>query len=174
MCLVIGFALSFSVQFHTYEQFQDPWRALVKTTVMMMGEFEYADLFADKSDNGQTLRLPATSRVIFLMFIILSSIVLMNLMVGLAVSDIQGLQREGHAKRLAKQATFLSHLEIVLSHKFLKSDWFPSEIYRMLYKRRCLNTHLLLKPGMKDKENKKMIPMNVLGKLYTYFENSTI
>lgn len=75
----------------------------------MMGEYEYSDLFGDV-----TPRLVATSRVIFLLFIILASIVLMNLMVGVAVNDIQALQIEGHAKRLEKQAEFIRQLEKVL------------------------------------------------------------
>ncbi|PSN47462.1 hypothetical protein C0J52_01967 [Blattella germanica] len=64
-----------------------------QTIVMMMGEYEYNDLFNEDNDDNKTtkLRLMGTSRVIFFAFIVLSSIVLMNLMVGLAVSDIQDL-----------------------------------------------------------------------------------
>jgi hypothetical protein len=54
---------------------------------MMMGEFEYGELFPE--DDKMPLRLKGTSRIIFLAFVVLSSIVLMNLMVGLAVNDIQ-------------------------------------------------------------------------------------
>lgn len=85
VCLVIGFALSFSVQFPQSHQFADPWRALVKTTVMMTGEFDYGDLFTENDPQ----RLIATSRLVFLLFVLLASVVLMNLMIGLAVSDIQ-------------------------------------------------------------------------------------
>lgn len=93
--MIIGFALSFSVLFYESEYFRTPWSAIVKTTVMMMGEFEYGDMFRnitiiDASNEKTTaLRLPITSRIIFILFVILTSIVLMNLMVGLAVSDIQ-------------------------------------------------------------------------------------
>ncbi|XP_018560868.1 transient receptor potential channel pyrexia-like [Anoplophora glabripennis] len=129
LCLVIGFALSFSIQFRSYEQFSDPWRALVKTTVMMMGEFEYADLFAD-SRGGSLL-----PRIIFLMFIILTSIVLMNLMVGLAVSDIQELQRRGRARKLEKRAEFLCQLEKVISSRQLNSKYIPTLIKRVFVRR---------------------------------------
>jgi transient receptor potential cation channel subfamily A protein 1 len=83
----MGFAISFCVQFHESAQFRNLWWSIVKTVVMMMGEYEYADLFPE--DEKMQLRLKGTSRVIFLAFVLLSSIVLMNLMVGLAVSDIQ-------------------------------------------------------------------------------------
>lgn len=83
----MGFAFSFCVQFHESGQFKNLWWSIVKTVVMMMGEFEYGELFPE--DDKMQLRLKGTSRIIFLAFVVLSSIVLMNLMVGLAVNDIQ-------------------------------------------------------------------------------------
>ncbi|KAK9737004.1 Ankyrin repeats (3 copies) [Popillia japonica] len=140
ICLVIGFALSFSIQFHNYPEFKDPWRAVVKTTVMMMGEFEYADLFT-KSDNGTDIAqgLPTTSRVIFLMFVIVASIVLMNLMVGLAVSDIQGLTQVGNVRRLEKQAEFLHQFEKVAS-KMMSTGVFPTFLMNLLARKRAIYT----------------------------------
>lgn len=92
VCLIVGFAFSFAVLFHGNDQFRNSWRAVVKTVVMMMGEYEYGALFSDEK-NGSFF-LPATSRVVFLGFVMLASIVLMNLMIGLAVNDIQGLEKE--------------------------------------------------------------------------------
>lgn len=57
---------------------------------MMMGEYEYEDLFNSKKN----IFLPITSRIVFFVFIMLASIVLINLMIGLAVNDIQGLEKE--------------------------------------------------------------------------------
>lgn len=62
----------------------------MKTTVMMAGEFEYSDLY--KENETDDAYAPIVSRFLFLMFIILNSIVLMNLMIALAASDIQTLQ----------------------------------------------------------------------------------
>jgi len=56
---------------------------------MMMGEYEYKELF-DYEKNF----LPITSRIVFFVFTMLASIVLINLMIGLAVNDIQGLEKE--------------------------------------------------------------------------------
>lgn len=165
---MIGFALSFSIQFHSYEQFTDPWRALVKTTVMMMGEFEYADLFTD--NNEAPRRLPATSRVIFLLFIILASIVLMNLMVGLAVSDIQGLQEEGHVRRLEKQAEFLRQLEKVISFKAIESKWFPGIVSKILKRKRSIATTIVIYPectGSRKNKYDKNLPPELIGSCYT-------
>jgi len=87
--LIVGFALSFTVLFHGNDQFHDFWRAIVKTVVMMMGEYEYKELFDIERDF-----LPITSRIVFFVFTMLASIVLINLMIGLAVNDIQGLEKE--------------------------------------------------------------------------------
>ncbi|XP_049794159.1 transient receptor potential channel pyrexia-like [Schistocerca nitens] len=113
MFLIFGFALSFSIIFYRSPYFGSPWKALLKTTVMMTGEFEYDDMFDDKQkkEGDEWSRLEVTGRVVFLLFILLASIVLMNLMVGLAVSDIQELQTVGHVRKLLKQAEFVVHLE---------------------------------------------------------------
>lgn len=94
-CLIVGFALSFSVLFHRNQQFGDFWMSLVRTVVMMTGEYEYEDLLsADKHDDKVAAFLPITSRIVFLVFVMLASIVLINLMIGLAVNDIQALEKE--------------------------------------------------------------------------------
>lgn len=59
---------------------------------MMMGEYDYKDLFEEEENEKNFV--PITSRIVFLIFIMLASIVLINLMIGLAVNDIQGLEKE--------------------------------------------------------------------------------
>lgn len=108
VCLLLGFALSFSIQFHNSPQFSSPWKALVKTTVMMAGEFEYSELYSTSEKDNEYASV--LSRILFLMFIILNSIVLMNLMIALAASDIQTLQIQSHARKMKKQAYFLYHM----------------------------------------------------------------
>ncbi|KAK4887174.1 hypothetical protein RN001_003445 [Aquatica leii] len=147
VCLVVGFALSFSIQFHGYYEFSNPWVAIVKTTVMMMGEFQYDDLFQEKNrPDEKVLRTFTIARIIFMCFIILASIVLMNLMVGVAVNDIQGLQEEGHARRLEKQVEFLRQLEKVISFKAINSVWFPSFLRNFLRRKRYISLKLTIQP----------------------------
>ncbi len=62
-----------------------PTAAIVKTLVMMAGEIEYENFIYE---NGGSL-FPVTGHVMIMIFVVLVSIVLMNLLVGLAVSDIQ-------------------------------------------------------------------------------------
>ena len=85
-CLLVAFALSFSVLFPNYQSFNvTTVAALVKTLVMMAGEIEYENFIYE---NGDSI-FPFTGHFMILLFVVLISIILMNLLVGLAVSDIQ-------------------------------------------------------------------------------------
>ena len=85
-CLLVAFALSFCVLFPNYQSFNvNPPAAIVKTLVMMAGEIEYENFIYE---NGSAL-YDVTGHVMIMIFVVLVSIILMNLLVGLAVSDIQ-------------------------------------------------------------------------------------
>ena len=85
-CLLVAFALSFCVLFPNYQSFNVALpAAIVKTLVMMAGEIEYENFIYE---NGDAL-FPYTGHLMILIFTVLVSIILMNLLVGLAVNDIQ-------------------------------------------------------------------------------------
>jgi hypothetical protein len=83
--LLIDFALSFHILFKgSSEQdgagmFASPPVSLLKTIVMFTGEFDASSLSFDT--------LPYTSHVIFLVFVFLVAIVLLNMLNGLAIND---------------------------------------------------------------------------------------
>ncbi|XP_014616893.1 PREDICTED: transient receptor potential channel pyrexia-like isoform X1 [Polistes canadensis] len=143
ICMVFGFALSFTVLFYENEQFHDCWRAIVKTTVMMMGEYDYENLFPYNTKSDKSF-LGFTSRVIFLGFVILVSMVLMNLMIGLAVNDIQGLQKMGHIRQLLKQAEFVAHLEKLTYHQIFKSNLLHPWLRTIVNSKRVMPTKIVL------------------------------
>ena len=86
-CLLVAFALSFCVLFPNYQSFnvRVPAAAIVKSLVMMAGEIEYETFIYE---NGTNLFV-FTGHLMIMIFVVLVSIILMNLLVGLAVSDIQ-------------------------------------------------------------------------------------
>lgn len=86
-CLLVAFGLAFSVLFSNYPAFQLP-AGLVKTVMMMSGELEYEDIFYNNCTNSQ-IQYPLTAHGMFLIFVLLVTVILTNLLVGLAVSDIQ-------------------------------------------------------------------------------------
>ncbi len=85
-CLLVAFALSFCVLFPNYQSFNvNPAAAVVKTLVMMAGEIEYENFIYE---NGKAL-YGTSGHFMIMIFVVLVSIILMNLLIGLAVSDIQ-------------------------------------------------------------------------------------
>ncbi|XP_046971112.1 transient receptor potential channel pyrexia isoform X2 [Vanessa cardui] len=111
-CLLIAFGLAFSVLFSNYPAFHLP-AGLVKTVMMMSGELEYEDIFYNNCTNSQ-IHYPLTAHGMFLVFVLLVTVILTNLLVGLAVSDIQALQESAGLDRLVRQTQLVAHLESML------------------------------------------------------------
>lgn len=98
-CLLFAFGLSFAVLFANYPPFTNVPLSLLKTVVMMSGELEFEDMFYN-GEPGEEIQFPYTAHFLFLMFVVLVTVILTNLLVGLAVSDIQGLQKSaGESER---------------------------------------------------------------------------
>lgn len=114
-CLLVAFSLSFGVLFTNYPPFRVSW-TMLKTIAMMAGELEMEDIFY-----GDTKILyPVTAHAMFLAFVLLVTVILTNLLVGLAVSDIQGLQASAGLDRLSRQAELVARLESLFFSKLLR------------------------------------------------------
>ncbi|KAJ9586480.1 hypothetical protein L9F63_019880, partial [Diploptera punctata] len=86
--LIIAFAFSFYRLLHKKNEgkngfYMTPWLAILKTFVMMMGEFE-ASNFLPHIRNSENA---VTCFWLFSLFVFLIAMVLLNLLTGLAVSD---------------------------------------------------------------------------------------
>jgi hypothetical protein len=73
---------------------------------MLMGEYDFTDNFV----NPETFWL---SKVIFVVFVVDMSVVLMNLVVGLAVSDVEAIRRDSNVQRLMHETFTVIYLEQV-------------------------------------------------------------
>ena len=80
--MIVGFALSFYALLKEQTPFNMPGRAIVKTTVMMIGELEFDAIFVENYNNKKMLRYKEMSLIIFFVFVILMTIVVMNLLVS--------------------------------------------------------------------------------------------
>lgn len=116
ICLIVAFALSFCVLFPSYRPFNMPF-TILKTIVMMSGELEFEDIFYN---NGVAPKYPVTAHIMFVAFVLLITIILTNLMAGLAVNDIRGLQASAGLDRLSRQAELVSRLESLFFSKVLR------------------------------------------------------
>lgn len=131
LCLLIAFSLGFSVLLPNYGPFNNIGNGFVKVIMMMIGELEYEDIFY-----GNVKVNYSSAKIMFLAFVILVTIILTNLMVGLAVSDIQGLQKSAGLDRLVRQAELVSHLESMLFSRLLY--WVPLNFMKFLHKHALL------------------------------------
>ncbi|XP_028414471.1 transient receptor potential cation channel subfamily A member 1 homolog isoform X2 [Dendronephthya gigantea] len=97
----IAFGLAFYTMLHRHwvHSFRTPGLGLLKTFVMVIGEFEYDSGFSNNEDAiGDP---PVFAYILFVLFIIIMTILLMNLLVGLAVDDIKAVQAQANLKRQA-------------------------------------------------------------------------
>ena len=89
--------------------FGSPWFAMLKTFVMMTGEFEYTSIFDQSSNSVPFLYY---SVIIFIVFVLVMSIVIMNLLVGLAVYDIKEIQENAELRQLSMNVSEKRHTNI--------------------------------------------------------------
>ncbi|XP_052899834.1 transient receptor potential channel pyrexia [Anopheles moucheti] len=162
-CLLVAFGLSFCVLFPNYIAFKEIPRSLLKTIVMMAGELEFEDIFY-----GENLKIeyPATAHGMFLAFVLLVTVILTNLLVGLAVSDIQGLQQSAGLDRLSRQAELISRLESLMFSRLLRKA--PIRIWAIFQKIALLKTsrcrlHFRVKP---NDPREKRIPRELITSIY--------
>lgn len=85
---------------------------MIKTSVMMIGEFEFDDLFFDNVNldgepaaSASKMPYRTTTFLFFMGFMCVMSIIVMNLLVGLAVDDIKAVQDSAVLQRLAMQVS---------------------------------------------------------------------
>ena len=71
---------------------------MLKTFVMMIGEFEYEGIFDQSSDD---VPFQYYSIILFIVFVLVMGIVIMNLLVGLAVDDIKEIQENAELHQLS-------------------------------------------------------------------------
>lgn len=134
-CLLIAFSLSFGVLFSSYPAFKSIYWTLLKTITMMAGELEFEDIFYD---SDIPIQFPVTSHGMFFAFVLLVTIILTNLLVGLAVSDIQGLQASAGLDRLTRQVELVARLESLFFSKIFASK--PPALIRMCQRMALLRT----------------------------------
>lgn len=163
LCLLIGFGLSFGVLFSNYKSFKSLIWGLLKTLIMMSGELEFEDIFYDEKDK---IIYPVTAHIMFLVFVLLVTVILTNLMVGLAVSDIQGLQQSAGLDRLVRQAELVAHLESMLFSRLLRC--FPRRLLAFLYNHALLlksqyHWALYIRPNDPREER---IPRDIIKNIY--------
>ena len=93
--------------------------SLLRTFSMMLGEIDFLGTYiqpyyGENTDKVKTtLPDPISAFIILGLFMVLMPILLMNLLIGLAVGDIESVRRNAQLKRLAMQVRMIRDFEIV-------------------------------------------------------------
>jgi len=188
--LIIGFGCSFYILFQKAPAFdiKNFPAAFVKVIVMMLGELEYDDLYYNqnqhfnwtmnnRTDIEQDIEkqlFPVTAHIVLLAFVLLISIVLMNLLVGLAVNDIQKLTEDGKLYRIVQQVELINDLNLlcakcckcskVPANKFLTVNLFGNnDLLKESLKENlhalCLKRESKTKKDLENKERSEILDL---------------
>uniref|UniRef100_W5KM94 Transient receptor potential cation channel, subfamily A, member 1a n=1 Tax=Astyanax mexicanus TaxID=7994 RepID=W5KM94_ASTMX len=117
--LILAFALAFYALMVEQRHFGRMFLSLMQTFVMMVGEISYQDNFLKPYMSSQ-LPFPLMTYGIFVWFVLLVPILLMNLLIGLAVGDIAEVQTNACLKQIGMQIELHSNLEERLPYWFVK------------------------------------------------------
>ena len=134
--LAIGFLMMFIILFSSQRSLKigNFPGVLVTILVMMLGEINYTDLYYPTDQNltftfngtvgaGEISEVeafqhfPGTAHFILVVFILVFCLVIMNLLVGLAVSDIRQLTKTGKRDQLVAQVELICSVEIFRNTK---------------------------------------------------------
>ncbi|XP_069692163.1 transient receptor potential cation channel protein painless-like [Periplaneta americana] len=113
--LIVAFSLCIYTMLHDPSGSPDPENpyyssvgmTIVKSVLMLNGEYEASDMKME--------RLPITSHVILVVFILLIGVVLLNLLSGLAVSDTQAIKNDAETLSLIARVRLISSIENLVS-----------------------------------------------------------
>lgn len=174
--LLIGFTISFCVIFVGEPSFGNPFTGLIKVLAMMAGELDFEGLInqPDQITDGPFVLyhpLSVCSQILFTLFLVFVTVILMNLLVGIAVHDIQGLRNHAGLTKLVRQTKLILFTEMVLNNNaipFAFRKWMSDHDIDMENRKKIL----IVKP-LNPLE--KRLPKEILKAAYELAQrNSTI
>ncbi|XP_076301644.1 transient receptor potential cation channel protein painless-like [Lasioglossum baleicum] len=107
--LIFAFAVVFFVLFKNKENFPNLGQSMFKTIIMVTGEFDMGSISFDEH--------PVTNRLVFVLFVFMITIVLFNLLNGLAVNDTAEIVGTAEVVGLIYKIRMISDVESLALNK---------------------------------------------------------
>ncbi|XP_055603418.1 transient receptor potential channel pyrexia-like [Uranotaenia lowii] len=127
-CMLVGFTISFCVIFPSSSSFENPFMGFITVLVMMVGELDLELLINDPDGKDPPFMLELSAQITFVLFLLFVTVILMNLLVGIAVDDIQALKKTATLSKLVGQTKLISYIESALF-----SGWLPNWLRSLLH-----------------------------------------
>ena len=121
--LMLGiFIFAFSISLHMtlmdHRPFQGFWWGYLKTVSMSLGEFTYDEIFRAQD---RAVKFHTATIATFVALIVIMTIVLMNMLIGIAVDNISKVQADAEVERVVSQ------IKVVLRFKRIKITICPEK-----------------------------------------------
>ena len=149
--LFIAFTLAFSIILKHVDSFNDYLAVFVRTLVMMTGEIEFSDIISS-SESKATL---IVSQIYIFIFVILITILMINVITALAVGNLPDIVVLGKITRLTKEASYVDSYERLISlfKRFHFAQYISQTIFDCLQRLGALNTKIItIWPNKKHNE----------------------
>lgn len=114
LIFILGFGLSFHMLLQNQHVYQHTFDALVRTTLMLTGEFNYEEHLYPVDDDENRYYYQIVF-LLYILFCILMTILIMNLLIASAVGEIPPLLERAHVKYSIMRLKLIMDYEIFLS-----------------------------------------------------------
>lgn len=130
---------------------------------MMIGEQDLSLLTNDPDGKDPPVLLEISAQITFVLFLLFVTVILMNLLVGIAVHDIQALKKTAELSKLVRQTKLISYMESALFNCYLPT-WLRKLLhYTALVSPQAYRVVLCVKPL---NPGEKRLPKDILMSAY--------
>jgi len=135
LMFTVAFSMAFFILLKEQLAFSTIWVTFMKIIAMTTGELEFTATVTDKLNKTASGGIPLvpfleSTYLFYFLFILMMPIALVNLLIGLAVGDIETIQKTAFLRNKGRQINFIADIERKFPKFFTRRMYLPTEIVR--------------------------------------------